>query len=154
MKRLIAFALFLALSSPGFALDDGIVKYIGGTAPGVKPGMVGQLNTTSDSALIFEQSAGKLEIPYAAIQSFDYSKEVTHHLGVLPFIAVSLVRMRQRRHFFRISYRDPNGVPQVVVLEVPKRMPRTLQAILGSRAPSAVKPNNSCGCSCDNGCGF
>ena len=146
MKRLMAFALFLLLSLPAVAANGESVKYVGGTATGIKAGAAGRLDTTSDSALIFENSASKLEIPYVAIQSFQYSKEVTHHLGVLPFIAVSLVRMRPHRHFFRISYHDPNGVSQVVVFEVPKHMPRTLQAILAARAPYGSEACRPCGC--------
>jgi hypothetical protein len=101
--------------------------------------------------LVLEHSGSKLEIPYAAIQSFEYSKEVTRHLGVLPAIAVSLLRARQRRHFFRISYHDTNSVPQVVLFEVPKHIPRALQAVLDTRAPQAVKPSRPCGCGTDSG---
>jgi hypothetical protein len=64
---------------------------------------------------------------------------VARHLGVLPAIAVGLVKKRQRRHYFRISYRDENGVVQVVVFEVPKNMPRTLLPILQTRAPQGCK---------------
>lgn len=94
--------------------------YVGGTAPGVNAGIVGRLDTTSDTALIFEHSEGKLAISYDAIQSFDYAKEVTRNLGVLPAIGVGLVKMRQHRHFFRISYRDSSNEVQVAVFEVPK----------------------------------
>jgi hypothetical protein len=77
-----------------------------------------------------------VEIPYASIDSYEYSKDVTRHLGVLPAIAVGLVKMRRHSHYFRISYRTENGGPaQIVVLEVPKDMPRTLRAILETRAP-------------------
>ena len=78
-----------------------------------------------------------MEIPYAAIQSFEYSKEVTHHLGVLPAIAVGMFKMRRHGHFFRISYHDSNDVAQAVVFEVSKQMPRTLLAVLTTRAPQA-----------------
>jgi hypothetical protein len=94
--------------------------YVGGTAPGVNAGIVGRLDTTSDTALIFEHSEGKLAISYDAIQSFDYAKEVTRHLGVLPAIGVGLVKMRKHRHFFRISYRDSSNEVQVAIFEVPK----------------------------------
>ena len=146
MKKLCLFSLLILLCLQTLAAEDDRVKYVGGTARGIKAGMVGQLDTTSDSALIFEHSAGELEIPYASIQSFESSTQVARHLGVLPAMLVGLIRARQRRHFVRVSYHDPNGVPEAVVFEVPKRMPRTLQAILDARAPNAVKPNNPCGC--------
>jgi hypothetical protein len=113
---------------------------VGGTAPGVNVGVIGRLDTKSETALIFEYSGNKLEIAYSAIQSFEYSKEVTRHLGVLPAIAIGMFKVRRHRHFFRISYRDSNLVAQTGVLEVPKHMPRTLQAVLEARAPQACKP--------------
>ncbi len=140
MKKFGAFCLLLIVSLPALAVEDGQVMYVGGTAPGVTAGVVGRLDTTAETALIFECSGNKLAIPYDTIQSFDYSKEVTRHLGVLPAIAVRTVKMRRHQHFFRISYRDSNQVEQAVVFEVPKHMPRTLQAVLETRAPQACKP--------------
>jgi hypothetical protein len=64
---------------------------------------------------------------------------VTHHLGVLPAIAVSLVKKRQRKHFLRIAYHDEFKTPQVAIFEVPKKMPLTLFAILQQRAPQGRK---------------
>ena len=139
MKRFPQGCLLLVLSLSAFALDDGHARYVGGTIPGVSAGVVGRLDTTSDTALIFLQAGNKLVIPYASIESYEYSKEVTHHLGVLPMIAIGLVKMRRRSHFFRISFRDQNA-SQVVVFEVPKHMPPTLQAILRARAPSNYGP--------------
>jgi hypothetical protein len=115
--------------------------YVGGSATGVVAGTLGNLDMATETVLIFQSAAGKIEIPYAAIQSFEYSTEVSHHLGVMPAIAVGLVKKRQRRHFFRISYRNQKDVAQVAIFEVPKEMPRTLKAILQDRSPhqSAAK---------------
>lgn len=140
MKKLVAFCLFLLLCLPALAVEDGQVVYLGGTVPGVNVGVVGRLDTTAETALIFEYSGNKVEIPYAAIQSFEYSKDVAHHLGVLPAIAVGMFKMRRHGHFFRISYHDSNNVAQAVVFEVSKRMPRTLLAVLTTRAPQASQP--------------
>jgi len=160
VKKLLVFCL-LFLSLPAVAVDGSQVKYVGGTLAGVAPGTIGKLDTTHDMSLTFDNGRGKLEIPYDAIQSFEYQKEVTRHLGVLPAIAVSLFRIRQHRHFFRISYLDtrldarpdtgldPNHdhrLTQAVVFEVPKHMPRTLQAVLETRSPQAIK---LCGCKAD-----
>jgi hypothetical protein len=141
MKRFPQFCLFLFLSMSAFSLDEGHARYVGGTVPGVTAGVVGRLDTTSDTALIFLQAGNKLAIPYASIESYEYSKDVTRHLGVLPAIAVGLVKMRRHSHYFSISYRTESGGPaQIVVLEVPKDMPRTLQAILQTRAPRISGP--------------
>jgi hypothetical protein len=163
MKKILPFCFLLFLSLSAFAIENGHAKYVGGTLTGVTPGIVGRLDPTSDTALIFEHAGKKVEIPYAAIESHKYTKEVAHHLGVLPTIAVGLLKVRQHRHYFRISYRAPGAAAaQVVVFEVPKQMPRTLEAILQTRAvptwepyPPATKPSRDSnephgdGASCD-----
>jgi hypothetical protein len=138
MKGFPQFCLFLLFSLSAFALDEGHARYVGGTVPGLTVGVTGRLDTTPTTSLTFEYAGSKIEIPYASIESYRYSTDVTRHLGVLPAIAVGLVKMRRHSHFFSISYRTESGGPaQIVVLEVPKDMPRTLQAILRTRAPQA-----------------
>lgn len=139
MNRLMTMCFLVALALPAAAVEDGEVKYAGGTAATLHAGVIGRLDTASATTLTFEYSGTKLLIPYADIQSFHYSTEVTHHLGVLPGIAVALLKKRERRHFFRISYRDVDHADQVAVFEVSKRMPRTLQAILEARVPHTCK---------------
>jgi hypothetical protein len=55
MRNFIAFCLLLVSISalPAIAVDDGQVKYIGGTAPGVSAGVIGRLDTTPATALTF-----------------------------------------------------------------------------------------------------
>jgi hypothetical protein len=138
MKRFLQFCLFLFFSLSAFALEEGHARYVGGTVPGLTSGVIGRLDTTSTTSLTFARTGNKVEIPYASIESYEYSKDVTRHLGVLPAIAVGLVKMRRHSHYFSISYRTEAGWPaQIVVLEVPKDMPRSLQAILQTRAPQA-----------------
>jgi hypothetical protein len=138
MKRFPQFCLFLFFSLSAFALEEGYARYVGGTVPGLTSGVIGRLDTTSTTSLTFARAGNKVEIPYTSIESYEYSKDVTRHLGVLPAIAVGLVKMRRHSHYFSISYRTEAGGPsQVVVLEVPKDMPRSLQAILQTRAPQA-----------------
>lgn len=152
MKKLLIchLSLFLFLSWNAFAIEDGHAKYIGGTSHGFTAGTIGRLDTTQDSELVFQYAGQKISIPYASIDSSEDSKEVARHLGILPAIAVALVKARQYRHIFRISYHDTNGTTQVVVLEVPKNMRRTLQAVLDARAPHTLKLPR-CGCiSADN----
>ena len=135
MKSFKLVCFFLAFSISALAVEGDQVMYAGGTAPGITAGLAGRLNTTSDEALTFESSVGNLAIPYTTIESYDYSTEVARHLGVMPAIAVGLVKMRRHRHYFRISYRDQKGVAQVAVFEVPKQMPRALKAVLEARVP-------------------
>ena len=144
MKRFPHFCFLLLLSLSAFALDRGHARYVGGTVPGVTSGVVGRLDTTSTTSLTFQPAGNKVEIPCASIESYEYSKDVTRHLGVLPALAVGLVKMRRHSHYFSISYRiETGGTAQIVVFEVPKDMPRTLEAILQTRAPGARKPGHS-----------
>jgi hypothetical protein len=144
MNKLIVFCFLSALVVTALAADDGRVMYAGGTVPALPAGAVGRLDTTSEESLTFEYSGTKVLIPYSEIESFEYSTEVTHHLGVMPAIAVGLIKKRQRRHYFRIAYRGADNVSQVVVFEVPKHMPRTLQAVLAVRAPQTCDPRSVC----------
>lgn len=139
MKKLAVFCLVLIFLQPAGAVKNEQVKYIGGTVRVATAGVLGRLDTTSDAALSFDYPGNKLVIPYAKIESFEYSEQVARHLGVLPAIAVGLVKKRQQKHFVRISYRDTGDMSQVAVFEVSKKMPRTLMAILQTRAPQGCK---------------
>ena len=134
MSKIAMRCWLFVLTRPAFALENGQASYFGGTAT-VPAGMIGKLNPSVETALLFEYSSGKLAIPYADLWSYEYSDPVTRHLGVLPAIAVGLVAHRQHRHFFRISYRDEKSLPQVAIFEVSSQMPRTLQAVLENRTP-------------------
>jgi hypothetical protein len=139
-QRSIALVLLVAISLPAIAVEDGQVAYLGGTAPGVKEGAVGTLDTTSETALVFEYAGRKLALPYGRMQSWEYSNRPAHTLGVLPTIAIAMLKRPQRRHFFRISYRDEDNSPQVAIFEVSKQSPQSLVAILQTRAPQSCKP--------------
>jgi hypothetical protein len=140
MKKPIVLCLLFALVAPLLAVEGNQVMYIGGTVAALNVDTIGRLDTTSETALGFESSGTKLLIPYADIQSFEYSAEVTHHLGVIAGVAVALLKQRERRHFFRVTYRGSDNTTQVAVFEVPKQMPRTLEAVLKARAPQGCKP--------------
>jgi hypothetical protein len=139
MKRFWICFWLLLFSSRTFAIDAGEAKYAGGTAAGFSDGTIGKLDTTDDTALVFESPGKKISISYASVDSHEYSKVAARHLGILPAIVVALVKARQHRHYVRISYRDSNGTKQVVVFEIPKHSARTLQAILDARSPRTAK---------------
>jgi hypothetical protein len=141
VKEFAAFCLLLVITFPAGALEDGQVMYTGGTVPTLQAGVLGRFDTTSQTALSFEYGGNKLAILYAKIDSFEYSQQVARHLGVLPAIAVGLVKKRQRKHFFQIRYHDEGNLSQVAVFEVPKQMPPTLLATLQTRAPQGCKPS-------------
>lgn len=140
MKKLVALCLLFSLALPVAAVEDGQVMYVGGTISGLKEGVIGQLDTESQASLAFKSSGATLAIPYEKIESFEYYEQVARHLGVLPAIVVGLVRKRQHRHFFRITFREEMKAPQVAIFEVPKQMPHSLLAVLQARAPQGCRP--------------
>jgi hypothetical protein len=82
-------------------------------------------------------SASEAAIEYKNIRGYSYTSEVAYHLGVLPAIAVGLLKSRERRHFLTIRYVDSADVAQAAVFEVAKSDPMTLLAVLRARAPQA-----------------
>jgi len=146
MKHFLAIGILLLLPLMAVAVEDGQVLYAGGTVSTIKEGVIGKLNTSSETALVFEYPGGSgLVIPFGRIDSYEYKQEAARHLGVLPAIGVGLVKKRQKKHFFRISYRDEKDTAQVAVFEVPKHMPKSLLAVLQTRAPEGCKtPKTKC----------
>jgi hypothetical protein len=104
MKRMALLCLLLVLPLATIAVDNGQVMYAGGTVVTLKEGTIGRLITSSPTDLTFESSGTQLAIPFARIDSYEYSQQVARHLGVLPAIATGLIRHRQKRHFLRITY--------------------------------------------------
>lgn len=139
MKQSLVLVLLLAVAASAVAVEDAEVAYVGGTAPNVKPGTIGRLDTAQPTSLVFQYSGGKFDIPYAAIESFEYSKERAHDLAVLPIVAVGMFKRLQRQHFVRITYRDEANFARAVVFELSKHMPRAVLAVLEARAPQGCK---------------
>lgn len=150
MKQSLLLILLLAAAS-AFAVEDGEVKYVGGTAANVKPGTIGRLDTAQPTSLVFEYPGGKFAVPFEGIDSFEYSKQRAHDLSVLPILAVGLFKRLQRQHFVRISYHNEANTPQAVVFEIPKHMPRALLPVLDARVPKGCKSSrvNQCEKSAD-----
>jgi hypothetical protein len=143
MKKLVSILLLLALSISAFALVEGNdVVYIGGTVPTLSNGAIGHLDTTSQTSLAFDSSGKRLVIPYDRVQSFQYSRQLARHYGALLTVAIVMFKFRQRRHFMEIKYLDETNIPQVAVFEISKEMPRTLMAVLTTRAPQGCKSDS------------
>jgi hypothetical protein len=147
MKHFIALVLVVVLfATVAGAVEDGQVMYAGGTAEGMKDGTIGKLDTKALDKLTFEGAGATIVIPYAKIDWFEYTHPVAHHFGVLPAIAVGMMKKRQRRHYFRFSYSDDAGQKRVAIFEVPKRMPLVLLAILKTKANGTCRETQNSFC--------
>lgn len=141
MKRAFVASLIFVASFSAFAANGEPIIYAGGTVPILTQGAEGTLDTTQPDSLSFRSQTIQLTIPYQKMRKFEYEKQVAHHLGVLPLIAVSLVKMRQENHFVRITFLDEKNVAQIAIFELPKHVPETLLPVLQTRAPTACTPN-------------
>jgi hypothetical protein len=124
---------------PVGAVSEGDVKYLGGTVASLRIGVVGHLDPTSQSKLVYRAGSTTLTIPYESIDSIDYRKVAAHHLGVLPLIAVSLAKHRQMRHEIRVVYEDDAHEKQIAIFEVSKEFPRVTMPTLKVRCPVAFR---------------
>jgi CDP-diacylglycerol--glycerol-3-phosphate 3-phosphatidyltransferase len=133
--------LSLQVVVPVFAVEAGQVAYTSGSLS-ISPGTIGSFDVSSPTVLVFRfvgagSNASEVDMAYEHIRSFSYTTEVAHHLGVLPAVAVGLVKRRERKHFIAIRFSDSLGVPQAVIFEVAKHDPPALLEILRARAPQA-----------------
>jgi hypothetical protein len=115
------------------------VTYIGGTITTPTAGTEGTLDLSSPDALRFRFATGVTDIPWASVQSWTLSTQLARHLGVLPTIAVGLVRKRQRVHYLRLAWHDEHNNAQGMLFEVPKQMPNVLEAALIARTPAKTQ---------------
>ena len=137
IRRMLALALTILLSATALAVTGKEVLYVGGSLAGATAGDIGHFDTSSPDELVFVAPTGRLPIEYAKILKIEYRKEIAHHLGVAPTIAVALVKRRERRHFVTITYLDQVGGRQAAIFEVAKSAPRPLLAVLSARSPQA-----------------
>jgi|GEM_PF-2484828 len=144
----IVTAAALVVTLPMYAQEMGQASYVSGTVNGVTPSAMGRLDTTLGDAMVFRPNGGKggeIAIDYKKVVKFEYETPSRFHIGVLPAIAVGLVKRRERRHLMTITYTDAANVTQVAVFEVGKEEPPVLLAILRARSAQACKTAFRCG---------
>jgi hypothetical protein len=136
MRRLLCLLLVLMSALTALADPSPDVTYIGGTVTTPAAATSGTLDLSSPDAMRFRSTTATVEIPWSAIRSWSCSTQLARHLGVLPTIAVGLVRKRQRSHFLRIAWLDEHSNTQGMLFEVPKQLPKVLETALIARAPA------------------
>jgi len=131
MKRVCCAVLMLSISC--MAIGQTQVRYVGGTLDNSKAGTLGQFDMSSPGSITYETGKSRFTIPYEQIVSYQYNEEVSHRLGVLPSIAVGLVKHRQHRHVFTIVYLTDQQTKQIAVFEVPKQAAESVKAVLDAK---------------------
>ena len=147
MRAMLVALLTLSLAGPALAapVEGSDVMYMGGSVANVKEGTVGRLDLTAVQELVFEHGDGRVAIPYASIQRFQYSQRLARRLGVAATVAVVLVKHRQRRHVVELYFQDTNGVSQVAMFELSKDRAAPVVAVLNARVPPRPAPRPATG---------
>jgi hypothetical protein len=133
----LAVVLCALTTASAYAVGRGEAEYTGGSA-NVTRGAVGSFDTTSPTTLRFQYknasgAAGQLDMEYEKIYGVEPSQQTVHTLGLLPWIAVSLVAHPQRRYLLTVRYADAQGTAQIAVFEVTRRDQPIMVAILNAR---------------------
>ena len=142
MIRIVCIVLFL--SGLCVAVENGQVRYLGGTLDNSMVGSVGRLDLSSPGSITYQSGKSHFTIPYEQIVSYQYSENVAHHLGVLPSVAVGLLKHRQRRHVFTIVYQNEQQTKQIAVFEVPKSAAGSVKAVLDAKGVHTCVQYDAC----------
>jgi hypothetical protein len=137
MKKAIVVLLMMGMGIPALAADGPEVQYVNGTAQGVKERSIGTVDTTAAKALEFHAGGAGFSIPYDEVVVYKYREENRFRLGVLPAIAAGILKARSKRHLLTITWKDGQGVAEVVTLEGAKDDALGLVALLRARATNA-----------------
>jgi hypothetical protein len=142
MKQLACVVFFLSVCC--MAAEPGQVRYRGGTLDNSKVRALGRLDLSSPGSITYETGKSRFTIPYEQIVSYQYEEEVAHHLGVLPAIAVGLIKHRQHRHVFTIVYLNDQLKKQIAVFEVPKSEAGSVKAVLDAKGVHTCVQYGAC----------
>ena len=149
MRTGIALAVALALAGGSLqagALEGQQAVYESGTVKTPVEGSLGHFDKSGPTALEFVTDTGKMAIPYAAIVTYNLREENRFHLGVLPSIAVSLVKKRAKRRMVVLTWKEAEGPAQVAAFEVTRATGEGLMEVLEARAVKGCKgvPGSAC----------
>ncbi len=126
------------LAAPAYAIGPGTAVYLNGTGT-VARNTTGSFDTTSPTTLQFRYKqangvAGQLGIEYTKIYGIEPSEEAVHRLGLLPWIAVSLLAHPETRYMVTIRYADADGTAQIGVFEVARQDQHVVVEIVNARS--------------------
>lgn len=125
-------ALVPSLFAAGAVRGDEVM-YVGGTMK-VPEATEGDLETTDPKVLRFTSRKGSFEVPFDGITSIEYGQKAGRRLGVALVITVWALFSKKRKHFLTVGFKDANDQPQGIVLELPKRRPKSIITILEARS--------------------
>ena len=140
MRKLMAVLLLFGVLlqwTTAYAVVNGDVEYVIGTVKGLRDGTMGSLDTSGKEALEFRSASGRFSVRYDEIKTVKCREENRFRLGVLPAIAIGLLKARSKRHFVTIAWRHDEDTSGVVTLDSSREKAGGLMAVLRVRAPRA-----------------
>ena len=140
MNRLLTTVLFITLCGITVLRAEQVeVTYLSGTVRALPAQAAGKLDITIPAALELEAGASRIDIPYAAIDGYEYREENRFRLGVLPAIAVGALKAREKRHLLTITWKDEAAIAQTATFQMTRDRAEGLIKVLDARAPQARK---------------
>lgn len=136
---LVAVALIVAGSIPALAAEGLEVTYLNGTVKAIAENASAKLDTTTSAALQLQAGQSQIAIPYSSVTTYEYREENRFRLGVLPTIAVTLLKARSKRHLVTIGWKDDSGAAQTATFETNRDRAQGLVKILEARCPQVCK---------------
>jgi hypothetical protein len=141
-RRIAAFVVALAVSSPGLlAVDGDAAQYLGGTMP-IAEKAEGKLVTSAETHVAFQpkkKGQTAVEIPYASITELEYGQKAGRRVAVAVMVSPLALFSKKRNHYLTITYNDASGKEQTGVFELGKDIIRTTLKILEVRSGKDVQ---------------
>ena len=140
MRRSATVAVMLAMAGcnvAAYATDGMDMTYVSGTVEGMQRGVKGDVETEDAANLVINANGRRVAIPYGKLRSFHCRQEVRYHLGVLPAIAVGLLKARSRVYTVILEWDVDGQEPEVATLELSHRDQESLKDVLRARAHQA-----------------
>lgn len=127
-------------------------SYHSGSLATAQPGVQGMLDVSQSKQLLFAFGTSRLTVPYERITDVDTWEKVRHRMGVVPTLAVVMIKRRSRQYFLKLTYKDEADVAQTAVFEVSKDQQGTLATVIRTRMAKkkeeCSQPQATCRISC------
>jgi len=124
------------------AVDSKKAEYVGGTISTIQEKAEGNLDTATDTQMVFTPERGKgpsLMVPYASISSLEYGQKAGRRVGVAILINPLALFSKKRKHFFTVGFKDKDGKDQAIVLELGKDIVRTTLTVVETRSGKEIE---------------
>jgi len=131
----IVFLACICFGAVWAGVESEKTMYVGGTISSIKEQTEGVSSISDEKVFVFDYGKGKLQIPYDRIESLEYGQKVGRRGGIVSRWVIA----KKRKHYLTIGYKDENGQPQGVVLELGKDIVRVTLAALEARSGHKIE---------------